>query len=1059
MEEDGGVPAAPDPDVLFGRDDALARVGAAIDRAVLGERAVVLVGGSAGMGKTSLVRAALHAATDPPAALDRGRGPLLAAWGVAVDGGAAPGYWPWTQVLGRLVRAVGPARARELAGDDAPRLATIAEGFGPAGDVEGSDRERLLLIDAAARWLAALATEQPVVVVLDDLQWADGSSLALLDFVARTPDRAGLCVVAAYRPDELGHPARDRMAALASAADHVHLRGLDRLSSRALIERTLGHPVDDEEAEAVHRRAGGHPLFVRELALARSGRAMEPGGDQPLPVAIRETIERRLRALTDPTRRVLQVAAMAGNVLLPDVVAGALRVEPTEVAVAVEEATEAGILAVGPDGRDRFVHDLFRETTIATVPAADRATMHQAIGEALAVRRTRAGDVGPAELARHFAAAVAVDGTERAVEWALVAAGVERSALAFTEAAAHLRRLRGAAADAGRTIPDPLLVEVLLAEADANARAGNALEARGLLRVALDLGTRRDEPLWMARAALATTQLGARFSSRRDEVLADLTGALDAIRGGDHLAVEAQLTAALARELQHSVAADRPRSHALSEQALALGRRAGDDATLHVCLLARHDVLWTPGQEEARAEVAEEVVALARRSGDAEHEAEGLLLLANAQLEHGSAAFEVTLQTCLAILDRLGQPRHRYTAETRRGCLALLSGWLDEAADRIEGAAELGERIREPDAGNVRMSQRLELVRARSDPTELIGFAGEAIVHWTGAPVHAHAVAAGFCARAGELAQARRHVATVEALGGWRADSSYLSSVFVRELGQAAAALGDDGLCADLLAAVRPHAGSCGVNGAVVAFAGSYAHTAGLLAAALADHDDARALLEQARATYARLGAAAEAEVDEALAGLAGRGRSDAGGAAPATASMRRDGGLWHVAFHEERAAVPASKGLADIARLVGQPGVEVHVLDLMGSADRSGTAGPVVDRQALASYRARLAELDGEADEAARHHDLDRELRVAHERDDLLAELARVLDGEGQARPFANTPSERARKAVAGRIRDAIRRLEPALPELAAHLDRTIVTGQFCRYRADGAEAWVIEG
>ena len=244
-------------------------------------------------------------------------------------------------------------------------------------------------------------------------------------------------------------------------------------------------------------------------------------------------------------------------------------------------------------------------------------------------------------------------------------------------------------------------------------------------------------------------------------------------------------------------------------------------------------MLWTPGTEVERAEIAREIIAVALAAGDDERHAQGLLLLANALLEHGSPAFQAALDGCLAILDRLGQPLHRYLAETRRACLALLRGRLDEAAERIENAAVLGDRIREPDTGNVRMSQRLELVRARGRPDELRAFAAEAVGHWTGAPVHAHAVAAGFSARAGDLEAARHHVAAVVDLGTWRADRSYLWSVFVRELAQAAVALGDRDLCAQLLDDVDPVAGSCGVNGAVVAFAGSHAHTAGLLAAAL----------------------------------------------------------------------------------------------------------------------------------------------------------------------------------------------------------------------------------
>ena len=486
-----------------------------------------------------------------------------------------------------------------------------------------------------------------------------------------------------------------------------------------------------------------------------------------------------------------------------------------------------------------------------------------------------------------------------------------------------------------------------------------------------------------------------------------------------------------------------------ASRALELGRRSKDPATLLTCLLARHDLLWTPGGAAGRAEVAGEIVDVARATGDGERHADGLLLLANARLELGSPAFEAPLESCLALLDGHGQPRHRYTAQTRRACLALLRGRLDEAERLIEQAAELGERLHEPDTGNVRMSQRLELVRARADADELRRFAGDAVDHWTGAPVHAHAVAAGFLTRAGDADAAAHHVATVVDLGTWRADRSYLWSVLVRELAHAAIALDDRELCRQLFDDLNPIADSCGVNGAVVAFAGSHAHTAGLLAAALDRSEASQLLLDQAATTYRRLGATswlADARADAA------RSSDDT-----ATASMRRVGDVWHLAFAGKEATVPQTKGLADIARLVSAAGSEVHVLELVDAVDRSGGSGEMADRTALNAYRRRLVDLEAEIDDAALGNDPERRARAEEERQALIDELGRVSGVRRQPREFANHPAERARKAVAGRIRDAIRKLEPLLPELAAHLQRTIVTGNYCRYRPDATQ-WDID-
>ena len=1011
---------------LVGREEPLSRIRAAAARTADGVRSLVLVAGEAGIGKTALVRVATQ---DLP----------VVGWGTCIDEAGAPGYWPWSRALDQLARRIGVPEAVAAAGDDAPLLATIASVFGAGRTGQApSARDRVLLMDAVGRWLERVAPADPVAVVLDDLQWADESSLALLEFVARSPGPARLCVIGCYRHDEVPRALRGRLARLSAPAEHVQLRGLDRDAVATLVEAATG-VATEAAVDECYRRAGGHPVFTRELALLAA-----TDHSAHVPLAVREAIDQRIRRLPDSARRALAMAAVAGNEVYRSVVARALGQDPIAVDAALAPAVDAGMVALDDGGLLRFAHDLYRETILAT-PDHDRPALHRDLGRALEHRADHGGEVGLADLARHFAAAVPVDGATRAAKWALEAAAADRRSLAFTEAAAHLRRWRAAVADAGAEVTDGLIVEVLLAEADALARAGSVVAARGLLRTARDVAIRSGAGDALARIALAVTDLGAQFAARRDDVLRELDEALDAVAGVDAV-LEARVTAALARELQHSVASERPRAGPLSERALALGRAAGDADTLVACLLARHDVLWTPGSAPARADVAHEIVAAASAVGDDERRAEGLLLLANALLEMGSAAFLPALESSLEVLGRLGQPRHRYTVETRRAALALLHGELDEAAELIDRAAALGVRIREPDTENVRMSQRLELVRSRGQAPELEAFAAAAVAHWTGAPVHAHAVAAGFLARAGKVDAARRHVGTVVDLGTWRADRSYLWSVFVRELAVAAIALDDRDLCRLLFDELTALTSTCGVNGAVVAFAGSHAHTAALLAGALGS--DAARLWQDTVDTYSRLGAAGW--LAEATARRTPR-------RPPGERSLRRAGRSWHVVFHDERATVPHAKGLADLAALLAQPDKDVPALVLYGSDDRSGPAGAVADREALDAYRRRLRELEEDLDEAGADHDDGRVERLEAEREALLRELGSVTALHRGTRVFANYPAERARKAVAARVRDAIRRLSADAPALAAHLDGAVVTGMSCRYRGDGGPPWEV--
>ena len=831
---------------LLGREGPLGRLRDLLARADAGTRSVGLVSGVAGIGKSSLVRAAVSDVD-------------VLGWGTCVEAAASPGYWPWTRALDGIAAAIGAAAITATAADDIPLLALIGRSFGPASPSEGSERDRLLLMDAVSRWLVRVAASYgSVVVVLDDLQWADESSLALLEFVARDPAPAAVALVGCYRDDELAIPARRRLSQLAMSATNLELGGLDRDAVEVLAAEIAG-PISAAEVDDLFRRAGGHPVFTRELA--RLARDASPG--HRLPAAVRDAIEHRLSALPAETRLVLEVVAVAGDAVTNDVVALASALPQAAIEEARDAAQAAGVAVVDGGGQLRFVHDLYREAILSAIPTDRRVDLHRKLGAALEARAERGAVVHAADLAHHFTAAVPAGEASRAALWALAAAAADVESLAFGEAARHLERWRESVAASPVAVDPRDHANVLVAEGDALARAGMVEDARRRLHAAHGLAASASLADVQAEVALAFADLGARFATRRDDVVRGLEEALAAIQGADP-DLEARLTARLARELQHSVATDRPRAGPLSERAIALGRQATDPSTLVTCLLARHDVLWTPGSPTERIELAREIVAVAEGMGDEERLAVGNLLLANALLESGSAAFEHALDESLRLLDQLGQPRHRYTAATRRAAMLLLRGDLDVAEAAIEDAAGLGSSIREPDAENVRMSQRLELVRARARPAGLRAFAHEAVAHWTGAPIHAHAVAAGFCARSDDLPAARRHVAIVADLGTWRADRSYLWSVFVRELAVAAIALDDRALCEELLAELVPIAATCGVNGAVVAFSGSHGHVAGLLASHLGA-PDAGPLLADAAAVYERLGADAFlADVDAA---------------------------------------------------------------------------------------------------------------------------------------------------------------------------------------------------
>ena len=1014
---------------FVGRSEPLARLvsaygSATADISAASGTPLVLVTGEAGIGKTALLRRFVAAAEAAGATV---------AWGTSWDDEQAPAWWPWTEALRQLVSA------RPGIAVPPTVVALLSDQPVAPPDDPGAVGGRLRLLGDVGRLLSLASVQAPVVVVLDDLQWSDLSTLDLLRFLVRRPAGGRLLIVGGHRPGEARGEVAAALAELAMTAELIPLQMLNRDEVGELVRSLAGADGVERWSAVVHSRSTGHPFFARELC-----RLLMSGGDPAeVPPAVREVILRRLDALSPASSDLLATAAVAGPQPSVDLLADITGRTSAEVQEQVDEGVLAGAFVQGPHG-PVFGHDLYRESVLSTLPAVRRAEVHRRVVDALLARRRRGVPVAPGDLARHATAALSGGAAgldvQDVVGWAREAADLEEVRFAFVEAAALLERVRRAATRAGVDLAAADRVDLLVAESDLRLKAGDAPGAHALLEEAWSLVLTLDDAALTGSVALGLDRCGARFAMPREHLLGVLESARAALEGTG-VAAEAEVTAALARQLQHSVPADRPRARPLADAAVEAARRLGEPTTLASCLLAQHDSLWTPGTAQRRVAIAQEIAGLARVGGDRERHAQALLLTANAQLESGSPSFRATLQEYLAVSRMLRQPRHDYLVRTREAALALLDGDI-ERGDRLSAeAAELGHQVGENDTGNVRMSQRLEVVRALGGPEELRAMATEAIDWWVGAPAHAHAVAAGFLAKAGDLDACRRELDTVLALDDWRADRSYLWSVFVGQVAAAAIAVRDLDLCRRLVDDLRPLRSACAVNGALVCFMGAHAHHLGLLQVALGDRAGAGRMLTEALRIHQRLGARVwEAETAAALREL------EAGGV-----SMQQKGGVWEIAFAGHAGAVRHSKGLQDLAFLVARPGVDVPALDLMGAADPSpgpgSTADPVLDRTALAAYRSRLADLDDEL--AAAQHDRDRGRadRASTEREQLLSELRRSTRPGGSSRGWDNRDAERARKAVSARIRDAISRIDAVLPELATHLDRSVTTGMACRY------------
>jgi tetratricopeptide (TPR) repeat protein len=1038
---------------LVGRADVLAQLGRAIEDAAGGRGRLVLLTGEAGIGKTSV---AAQAAADAEAAGAR------VVWGWGWQGEGAPAYWPWVQVLRSLV-AQDPHRQRLAA--DAPSLARLLPELPeaappPAADEPATAAARFRLLDEVSAVLLAAAGDRPLVVVLEDLQWADPPSLQLLDFLARRLPAARALVLATWRdldtaPDD---PAAPLLAELAARATVVPLPALTEPEVARLVGGMLGRPPEPALVADLRRRTGGNPFFVQQVTRLLAAQAGGPGQDAPagIPLGVREAIRRRLARLGRGCAELVTAAAVAGPECTAALLARVTGAPPEAVPDLLEEAARAHVLA-GPDGPLRpwrFAHDLFRESILEDLDGPAKARLHLAVGRALEAEGD-SGGVPPAQLASHFAQA-GPGAADEAVRYGALAAAEATRRLAHEEAARLLARaleaLDGSARADGRR-----RTELLGELAAARRRAGDLAGSRQACQRATELARRAGDPDGLARAALAMQAVGTRSWPTLVQDTVPLLEEAAAALGDQDTPLRARVLAGLARELAWN-GLDVARAARFADAAMATARAAGDPATLAACLLARHNAGWGPGDAADRLALATQVAELAGEARDLELLAEARLLRAADLLELGDPSFAAELAEFLRVAADLEQPRLRSAALARRAMQALLAGRHDEGERLVAEAAALSREIGEPDAADVELAQLWDLRGLQGRRGELLPLV-RALFPEDSPP--GRYFLATILLEDGDRAGAEAVAAPMfdlTAPSALPADRIWLTSVaFASEL---AAALGTPAACRWLYDALLPHADGTVVVGVAIAFRGAVAHYLGLLAAALDRPEEARAHFERALAVHERLGARTwAARSRQALAG----DRGPAAGQAPGGGGVfRRDGTLWTLTWAGRTVRMRDAKGLRDLAALLAAPGRPVPAAELVAAAageaavpaDLRLGADEVLDDRARHEIRSRLLDLEEEIEEADRWHDQERAARAATERDALVAELAAAAGLGGRARRLGDQ-SERARKTVTARIRDVLDRVERLHPALGAHLRASVTTGTFCSYSPPAPTVW----
>ncbi|WP_433307461.1 BTAD domain-containing putative transcriptional regulator [Actinoplanes sp. CA-030573] len=661
-----GAPAV-EADGFVGRRVELAALEEAWASAGAGRTTAVVVTGEPGIGKTRLVEAFA------------GRAGATARWGRCSPIGGAPPYWPWQQILGGLPDAAA-------GGDAGARFALGLE---------------------VTRWLRALAADRPVLIVLDDVQWADPDSVHVLEIVLSELRDARAAIAVTCREEAAAEPGPARILALAArlpGARRLALTGLTRDEVGALATGLRGHDPGPDAARSLAERSGGNPFFVTELAVLTA-----PAAGDAVPAGVRDVLRLRLAALPEEAADLVGAVAVAGRDVAVAIVAAALD-RPGAAAssavrsdvdaagrsgldaaglpasrsgpdAAISPALRSGLLAEPAPGRLRVRHDLVREVVLAELGPARRAALHGRLADALEAAAAAATSAAAIAVHRSEAAAGAPDPAAaraclRASREALDRAGDGEAAELAARGLAHV--------PAGE---EDLLADLQHVRGAALRRLGLLEESAAALRAEAEVARRRGDDDRLARAALASAGggVGGYWASVGAPAATDVRLLEDAAARAERLepTLRSQVLAARAVQRASTGHDDGPAlaeaaSATVDEAASAVADEAADSPTAAqapadaagalVAARARAAVAgfvarWTPDRAAGRVDLAR---AMLRAAADhPAYEATALHLLRCALMG------TVQAEECDAV-------SRRYTRLASRrgdGDLLLLDSW------------------------------------------------------------------------------------------------------------------------------------------------------------------------------------------------------------------------------------------------------------------------------------------------------------------------------------------------------------------------------------------------
>ena len=841
---------------FVGRADELDAFRGAFEQMLGGRLQLFTMSGEPGIGKTRCAEAFARLGEDQGA---------LVLWGRCYEEPGAPPYWPWIQILREYIGGSSPDELSQMLGSRGADVAAILPEL--AGDLEpaalppihrGLDASaaRFRTFDAVAQCLVRAAKQVPLVLIVDNLHWADAPSLSLLEFLSHELTRSRVLMICTYRDNEVSRksPLLSTLGGLSRTpgAERVKLGGLPEPAIAELAGRMLGRDLPPNAIQAIDHQTDGNPLFVIELLKVLIEETAAAGGEPiavRIPDGVREAIGRRLSRLSKRCNELLVVASVLGRHFNSAELAAAAGATLEDVLESLGVARSAGIVESGNDapGAYRFTHALIRETLYEEIPALDRLRWHGRAGDALAQIHGNALDPVLTRIAHHYYQAAPLGNAEKAADFAIRAASRALRVYAYEEAIAHCRQVVGVF-EAGGGVDDERLANAWFLEGYALLCLGDSEKsAEASFKAVTRAHSLGDAGLLMA----VLTQLAVITSDTPQRQHAPLFERVLELLPRDDSAARAQALAALAFALRSTD--DRPRVASLVDESLAVARRVGDVEAESLCLdLCRLALRGAPETLSRRLHLGEEHVAVASKTGNEE-------LLAKAYCWRMLDLFESgdvdAGEELLARYEPLGVARigfHEYYVLSHRVQLALLRGEWDGLEEKVERLLEVGASTRPDDAEGVYGAQMFALNRDLGRLADL-----EAAVRSYAALGGRRAWPPGLlavCAELSMLDEARPHFERLarDDFGSFAKDDMYVTCLVY--CAEACHALDDRLRAETLYARLLPYADQAANHPRAVCF-GSAALFLGMLAATLRRCADARRHFDAALAMNRRMGA------------------------------------------------------------------------------------------------------------------------------------------------------------------------------------------------------------